>query len=204
MEVTPDDAELRYFVGLLYNKLNRTSKAEEYFLLAIRIKPEEDKYYFFLGVVYEKMKQYDKCIDVMKKAIELKPGHSNALNYLGYIYAEQGINLAEAEKYLHKALALEPDNGYFIDSLGWIYYKQGRYPEALEQILLAARNIPPDPTVLEHLGDVYVALDNQSAAVEAYERSLRAKADDGRELDREATRKKLAETRKRLEKGETR
>ncbi len=203
VETDPKDPELRYFVGLLYNKLSDNKKAETYFIEAIRLKPEDEKYYFYLGVVYEKMKMYDKTIEKMKKAIALKPDHPNALNYLGYIYAEQGIHLDKAEERLVKALEIEPDNGYFIDSLGWIYYKQKHYKKALEWILTAVRNIPPDPTVLEHLGDIYVALGKPSLAMKAYERSLKAKAEDNRELDRETVRRKMTEVRKKTKEGTT-
>ncbi|VAX16946.1 hypothetical protein MNBD_NITROSPINAE03-1905 [hydrothermal vent metagenome] len=201
LKINPEDPELNYFVGLLQNKLHNNKEAEKYFKEAIRLKPDSEKYYFYLGVVYEKMKKYDKTIEAMKEAIALRPDHSNALNYLGYIYAEQNINLKEAERHLLKALQLEPENGYFIDSLGWIYYKQKRYKEALRQTLTSVRNIPPDPTVLEHLGDIYVALGDPALAIETFKRSLNAKVEDNRELDREAIKRKMAEVKKKNEEG---
>lgn len=201
LELDKDNPELYYFVGLLQNKLAEFEKAEEAFGKAIELEPENEKYYFYLGVIYEKMKMYSKSIEAMKKALEIKQNHPNALNYLGYLYAEQSVNLDKAEKYLKEALKLEPENGYFIDSLGWIYYKQGRYEEALNEIQTAVRNIPPDPTVLEHLGDVYDALDMPHDAIDAYERSLQAEPEEGREFDREAIRRKLSEVKKKTRKG---
>jgi len=100
-----------------------------------------------------------------------------------------------------KALKLEPENGYFLDSLAWIYYKQGRYKEALGKMQTAVRNIPPDPVVLEHLGDIYAAVGDLASAAGAYERSLKAESDDEREVDREPVRKKLSETRRKLKEG---
>jgi len=201
LKINPEDPELNYFAGLLENKLRNNEEAEKYFKEAIRLRPDSEKYYFYLGVVYERMKKYDKTIEAMKEAIAIRPDHSNALNYLGYIYAEQNINLDEAERHLLKALQIEPENGYFIDSLGWIYYKQKRYKEALKKTLTSVRNIPPDPTVLEHLGDIYVALGSPALAIETFKRSLNAKVDDNRELDREAIKRKMAEVRKQTEKG---
>ena len=196
----PRDAELRYFAGLLYNKVGDSQRAAGAFKEAIALKADEDKYYFYLGVVYEKLGRYDDCIAAMKKAVELKPDHSNALNYLGYIYAVRDVSLEEAERYLRQAIALEPENGYFIDSLGWIFYKQRRYQEALDQLLAAVRNIPPDPVVLEHLGDVHAALEQPTLAADAYERSLSAQPEPGAAVpDRDAVRRKLEDVRKRME-----
>jgi tetratricopeptide (TPR) repeat protein len=58
-----------------------------------------------------------------------------------------------------KAVDLEPDNGAYQDSLGWIYYKMGRLDEALFHLSLAKQMLADqginDPTVYDHLGDVY-------------------------------------------------
>ena len=196
LKLDKDDPELYFLEGFLHNKVKNYSGAIASFTKALELNPNNPKYYFHMGVVYEKMSKYGDCIESMKKAVAIKPDHSNALNYLGYIYAEQNINLDEAEKYLLLALELEPVNGYFIDSLGWIYFKKKQYDMALAQILAAVRNITPDPTVLEHLGDVYSAMNRPEDAAESYERSLEAKVYDDRVIDRDATRKKLDSARK--------
>ena len=95
-----------------------------------------------------------------------------ALNYLGYMWAEKGENLDEALAMVQRALELEPDSAAYIDSLGWIYFRQGDYRQALEQLDRAARLLPRDGTVQEHLGDVQRALGNVGEARTAYERAL--------------------------------
>ena len=199
-KLDPNDPELKFLAGFMHGKLKQYANSINMFKAALDMNPNNPKYYFHLGVTYEKIKKYDLCIEAMKKVIALNPNHSNALNYLGYIYAEQDINLDEAEKYLLLALELEPDNGYFIDSLGWVYYKKKMFNEALDQLLTAVRNITPDPTVLEHLGDVYYALDRVEEAAQTYQRSLDAKVYDDRILDRDVTRKKLDSSNKLLKK----
>jgi len=196
IKLDPDDPELRFLEGFLHGKLKKNDKAIEALNEALERNPNNPKYYFHQGVIYERMGKFDKCIEVMKKAVALQPDHSNALNYLGYIYAEQNQNLDEAEKYLLQALELEPNNGYFIDSLGWLYYKQKKYDEALGQILTAVRNITPDPTVLEHLGDIYAAMSRPEDAAESYQRSLDAKVYDDRVIDRQSAQRKLDEIKK--------
>lgn len=199
LAVTPEDPELYYFHGLLLEKAGRLAEAAEAFNAAIDRHPREEKYYFYLGVTLEKMKDYDGCMEAMRQVLKLSPDHANALNYLGYLYADRGVRLDEAEDLVRRALALEPDNGYFIDSLAWVYFKQKKYDAALEHAHAAIRNIPPDPTVFDHMGDIYRAMNRLAAAAAAYERSLAADAENEETLDREGVRKKLESVRRQLD-----
>ncbi len=196
LEQTPDDPEISYFHALLLGKVGRFDEGVEALNHSIDIDPRSDKYYFHLGVLLEKQKKYDQCIEAMKQALALKPDHPDALNYLGYLYADRGINLDEAEKLLSRALELSPDNGYFIDSLAWVYYRKGEYDKALSSLTAAIRTIPPDPTVFEHLGDIYKALGRDIDAVAAYEKSLAAEPEDKSPVDRAGVRKKLEQLRR--------
>ena len=60
----------------------------------------------------------------------------------------------------------------------------GKYEEALSE-LKRASEIVEDAVILEHLGDVYIKLDDQGRAMDAYERALEF------EPDNEELRKKL-------------
>ncbi len=46
------------------------------------------------------------------------------------------------------------------------------YAEALKEIKKASEIVKEDPVILEHLGDVYIKLDNIEAAIKAWELSL--------------------------------
>lgn len=191
LEQTPGDPEILYYHSLLLERQGRYEDAAEALNKAIDIDPRSEKYYFHLGVVREKQKKYDACIEAMKEVLQLKPDHPDALNYLGYLYADRGIHLDEAEELLLRALELSPDNGYFTDSLAWVYYRKGEYEKALTHLLAAIRTIPPDPTVYDHLGDVYVALGRENDAIEAYEKSLAAEPEERTTVDRAPVKKKL-------------
>jgi len=85
------------------------------------------------------------------------------LNYYGYMLADRGVRLEEATAMIQKAVALDPNNGAYLDSLGWAYYKQNKLAEAEENLRKAADRQSHDPTILGHLGDVYMKLgQNQS------------------------------------------
>ncbi len=78
-----------------------------------------------------------------------------ALNYLGYMLADRGTRLDESLGYIRRAVALDPNNGAYLDSLGWAYYKMGNYDLAEENLRRASERIGNDPTVHDHLGELY-------------------------------------------------
>jgi tetratricopeptide (TPR) repeat protein len=147
---------------------------------------------FSLGVAKERLGKHAEAESAFQRALEIDPDDSRTLNYLGYMWADRGEKLDQALELIQRAVALDPDNGAYVDSLGWVYYRMGRYSEARHHLEEAARLMPDDATVLEHLGDLYVALEIPDKAREIYRRAL-AKDDD----NVEGLRRKLA----RLETG---
>ena len=110
--------------------------------------------------------------------LEVAPDHAPTLNYLGYMWAEDGENLGEALELILRAVALDPDNGAYVDSLGWAYYQLGRFEEARGHLEWAARLIPSDPTIHEHLGDLYVILNDFTHAKASYEQAIELSGDN--------------------------
>jgi tetratricopeptide (TPR) repeat protein len=147
---------------------------------------------FSLGVANERLGRHAEAEGAFQRALAIDPDDGRTLNYLGYMWADRGEKLEQALELIQRAVALEPDNGAYVDSLGWVYFRLGRLSEARHHLEEAARLVPEDATVLEHLGDLYVALEIPDKAREIYRRAL-AMDDD----NVEGLRRKLA----RLETG---
>ena len=94
------------------------------------------------------------------------------LNYLGYMMADKGTHVEEALKLIRKAVELEPMNGAYLDSLGWAYFKLGQYELAEENLRQAVERDQTDPTVHEHLGDLYEKTGRIRLAAAQWELSL--------------------------------
>src|SRR2546426_8974256 len=90
-----------------------------------------------------------------RKVLVSDPQNAPALNYLGYILAARGTKLDEALNFIKKAVDLEPANGAYLDSLGWAYFRLGKYELAEDNLIKASQHITTDPTVQDHLGDLY-------------------------------------------------
>jgi tetratricopeptide (TPR) repeat protein len=86
--------------------------------------------------------------------------------------ADRGVKLDEAITLIKKAVDLDPANGAYLDSLGWAYYKQGKFDLAEDNLIKASQRIGTDPTVQDHLGDLYLRTGRLKLAAAHWERAL--------------------------------
>ncbi|MCZ7592709.1 MAG: tetratricopeptide repeat protein [Kiritimatiellae bacterium] len=86
--------------------------------------------------------------------------------------AERGRELDRGLVLITEALEARPDNAAYIDTRGWIYFMQGNYAEARDDIERANSLMPNDPTVTDHLGDIYEKLGVIEEAVDWWKKSF--------------------------------
>jgi tetratricopeptide (TPR) repeat protein len=164
---------------------------------------EKETVYFMRGAMYERLKKFDESEAEFRKVLEADPDSAGALNYLGYMLADRGVRLDEAQKLISRALELDPDNGAYLDSLGWVYYRQNRLDDAEHALVraLSKSGIGQDPTVHDHLGDVYLKLGKTKDAITQWQASLK-EAETDTQSDMEAG--ELAQINKKLEDAKVR
>jgi tetratricopeptide (TPR) repeat protein len=160
---------------------------------ALKAKPDEVDLQFELGSAYERAGKKADAEKVFEQILSKNPDNLQTLNYLGYMWAESGVNLERAQTMLQKAVAAEPRNGAYIDSLGWVYYQQGKLDLAEKYLTDAARLLPRDATVHEHLGDVLAKRGQVSRALELYRAALKLEPEA---KDEAKLRSKIAELEK--------
>jgi tetratricopeptide (TPR) repeat protein len=159
----------------MYIRLKKFHDANEQLDKATTLatKPDDKLYVIFLrGEYFDRQKMYDQAEAEFRKALAIDPQNAAVLNYLGYMLADQGEKLPEALKLIRQAVDLEPQKGEYLDSLGWAYYKTGDYTKAEENLRKANERINTDPTVHDHLGEVYEKTGNLKMAVAQWERSM--------------------------------
>jgi tetratricopeptide (TPR) repeat protein len=130
-------------------------------------------FYLWYGGACERAGRPADAERLVKKYLALNPDSPEALNTLAYLWAEQGQNLDQAMDFITRALQQEPDNGAYRDTLGWIHYKKGNPALALENLTLALKKEGDDPTILEHIGDTWLALKRQDKALRMWWKSIR-------------------------------
>ncbi len=172
---TADDREVDEALAQIYIRIKRFKEGSEELdkAEALTTKAEEKWYLPFLrGTLYDRQKMYDQAEVQFRKSLAIDPQNPNVLNYLGYMLADQGEKLPEALKLIRQAVDLDPQNGAYLDSLGWVYFKSGQYPQAEENLHKAIERMNTDPTVHDHLGEVYEKTGKLKMAVAQWERSM--------------------------------
>lgn len=155
---TPDDRSAWLEIAQINVSLRRWKDAEDAVNKADALatkKEERINVLFLKGEIADKQKHSEQAEGFFKQVLDMDPNNALALNYMGYMLADKGVRLPEAIKYIRKAVELEPTNGAFLDSLGWAYFKQGEYELAEEKLRQAVDRSQSDPTVHDHLGDLY-------------------------------------------------
>jgi tetratricopeptide (TPR) repeat protein len=172
---TNDDRDVYVALAQMNSRLRRWKDAEDDIAKALQFstKQEEKDYVNFVaGSIYERQKKYEQAEEAFRQVIANDPKNATALNYLGYMMADRGIRLEEALNYVKRAIALDPQNGAYLDSLGWVYYKLGKYDLAEENLRKAIEKSNDDPTIHDHLADLYLKTNRLKQAITHWERAL--------------------------------
>jgi tetratricopeptide (TPR) repeat protein len=172
---TAEDRPVYVALAQMNTRLKRWADAEAALNKAEQLstKPEDKQYVAFLrGSTYERQKKYDEAEAEFRKVLAAEPQSAVTLNYLGYMNADRGVRLEESLNYIKQAVSLEPGNGAYLDSLGWAYFRLGKYDLAEENLNKASQHMGSDPSVQEHLGDLYQKTGRLKLAAAHWERAL--------------------------------
>ncbi len=173
---TPDDRDVYIALSQMYARLKQWSEADDALDKADQLsaKPEDKEYVLFLrGSNFERQKKYDQAEDTFRKVLAIDADSAMTLNYLGYMLADRGVKLDEALTLIKKAITIDPANGAYLDSLGWVYFKLGKYDLAEDNLTKASQHsMGSDPTVQEHLGDLYQKTGRLKLAASHWERAV--------------------------------
>ena len=175
----PEDREVYLRLGIIYTRSKRWNEALEALAKAEQLstKPEDKAYVSFLrGDLYQRQKMFDQAEAEFKKVLAVTaptdPQAAATLNYLGYMNADRGVKLDESLNFVKQALTFEPNNGAYLDSLGWVYFKLGKYDLAEQNLTKAETRMGTDPTVQEHLGDLYQKTGRLKLAAAHWDRAV--------------------------------
>lgn len=152
--------------------------AVNYFKATIGRAPDSPGAHYNLGVALLRQKRYEEAIDCFARAMHYRP-HSAQVRFqlgLAQFHLER---YDEAIESLRRAAELDPESADAHCNLGYVLYKH------LDQLDLAEahlrRALELDPQKVEAQTNLAIVLDQRGetdAALEMYDRILRAKPDD--------------------------
>jgi tetratricopeptide (TPR) repeat protein len=183
----------------IYMHLRRWNEAGEQLDLAEPLAAKQDDrvyIYFLRGALAERQKHYDEAEVQFRKVLAIDPNNSMTLNYLGYMQADRGVKLDEALTMIQKAVQEEPQNYAYLDSLGWAYFKLGQYQLSEDNLRRATERNASDPTVHDHLGDLYEKTGRLKLAVAQWEQSV---SEYGKTISADADPLDISKVHKKLE-----
>jgi Flp pilus assembly protein TadD len=133
LRVTPNDAELRDDVALLYLSRGMVNNAVRHFAISAALKPESAAAHFNLGTAQAQAGRFEAAVQSFRKALELRPDYSLAHGNLGRVLLAQG-HTAEALKHLQEAVRLDPLNPTSLLGLAEALAAGGDYGAAIEAL----------------------------------------------------------------------
>jgi tetratricopeptide (TPR) repeat protein len=171
----PNDRPVYIALANIYMHLKRWNESGAQLDLAepLATKQDDKVYIYFLrGALAERQKHYEDAEVQFRKVLAIDPNNSMTLNYLGYMQADRGVQLDEALSMIQQAVKQEPQNYAYLDSLGWAYFKLGQYQLSEDNLRRATEHNGSDPTVHDHLGDLYEKTGRLKLAVAQWEQSV--------------------------------
>jgi tetratricopeptide (TPR) repeat protein len=167
-------------------RLHRWKDAEDALNKAATLttdKSDQTYLLFLRGALAERQKHFEPAEQYFRQVLDQDPQNAMTLNYLGYMLADRGTRLPEALKMIRQAVDLDPANGAYLDSLGWAYFKLGQYELAEDNLRKAVERTQTDPTVHDHLGDLYEKTGRIRLAAAQWELSVAEFAKSGAAAD---------------------
>ncbi len=166
-------------LGDAYSRLNRQQDAIDAYRRAINLAADQPETWNNLGDVYASLNNNQAAIDAYREAVRLNPDYAAPWDSLGGIYAAEGREDEAIDAY-SRVIELEPGYAWPYHHLAYIYshledYEQARalYQQALERHI----DDPSRAVTWSNLGDVQVALGQQSRAISAYRAATRLAPD---------------------------
>jgi tetratricopeptide (TPR) repeat protein len=178
-----DDLAVFSTMTSIYERARKWDQAQDVVDTAIRRFPTSESVYLLQGSLYEQQKKYNDAERAFRKALEIEKDSPAVLNYLGYILADRGVKLQEAVEMLHKAVESDPTNGAYLDSLGWAYFRLNQLDRAEEYMRRALIFAGNNPTIRDHMGDLYYKTMRYEEARVEWTKSLEV-GDDNEEIER--------------------
>ncbi len=171
----PKNLEVYYQLAQIYTDLRKWKDASDVLDAADKQATKKDDQLmvaFQRAMNADRARHYDEAEADFRKVLAMDPNNALTLNNFGFMLADRGVDLDEALSMIQKAVKLEPTNYAYLDSLGWAYYRLGQYTQAEDNLQRAIARDGNDPTVHEHLGDVYEKTGQLKQAAAQWELSL--------------------------------
>ncbi|HLG99029.1 MAG TPA: tetratricopeptide repeat protein [Bryobacteraceae bacterium] len=138
-EVAPADAAADLDLGILYERMKRTSEARRAYEAALRKQPDNETALNNLAYLEaEQGADLDQALVYAQRARAKKPDDVNVIDTLGLIYIKKNLT-EDGLRMLREVVKREPENGAFRLHLALAWYRKGDRQMARKELDIARR-----------------------------------------------------------------
>ncbi len=148
LAIDPENMELHYELGVLYDKMGDLPAAIEKMKQVIEKDSEHADALNYLGYTYaDRNINLDEAESLIGRALELEPENGYILDSMGWVYYRKG-EYEKARRYLDKAVSRVSDDPIILEHLGDVYNKIDLPAQAVKYYKQALENSPADEDVI--------------------------------------------------------
>ncbi len=178
LNIFPNDFDINYFLGIAYYSTEKFIEAESYYTKSLKIDNQSVPAMHGLAMAYDKNKKWEKSDQLYIDLISRNTKDAQAYNNYAYSLVERNEDIDYALTLAEKAIQLSPNTSAYLDTVGWIYFKLGNFEKAKEFIAQSIVYDDSSAVVLEHYGDVLIALKEKDEALVFYKKALELDQDN--------------------------
>jgi tetratricopeptide (TPR) repeat protein len=169
--------------GIAFKEAEEYSKARDYLedglSFVFNNARLQTEFHLQLAEVFHFLEDHQESDYHFEEVLNVNPKHAGALNNYAYYLSLRKERLTEALQMSERANQISPNNPVYLDTEAWILYQLGRPKEAREKIEKAVKFMGPDEAeILEHYGDILMALEETELAKSQYQRALELNASE--------------------------
>ncbi len=146
--------QCRFALAIIYSRTGRVKLAEYELKKLLADQDETAQLCSAMGYASWEQGRKDEALLWYKKAVQKDPSNINAMNGYGYVLACMEKDLPNALSFCQKACQSAPNNPAYADSLGWVYFKIGNKDLAEHFVLKAAKTMPENKEIKNHLSAI--------------------------------------------------
>ncbi len=130
--LAPDDTNVRFDLGVLYDKQGRSAEAEREMQAVIERNPRDARALNYLGYTWaDKGLRLDEAEALIRRALEIEPDDGYYIDSLGWTQFRRG-DFEGAVTTLERAVELVPEDAVITEHLGDAYRAAGKKARAIE------------------------------------------------------------------------
>ncbi|MCH4148160.1 MAG: tetratricopeptide repeat protein [Prevotella sp.] len=186
-EYNPDEILFCYFLGMASYQKKENEKALSAFQRGVREATSKSNpdvvsdSYALMGEIYHELGKTKEMYEAFDSCLQWKSDNIGCLNNYAYYLSILKGDLSKAEQMSYRTIKAEPKNATYLDTYAWILFKQDRYKEAkiyIDQALKNDTDTAQSAVIIEHAGDIYYKNNDVPAALDYWQKALKAGGDN--------------------------